>query len=41
MQQSRNFNKLPFNILYGLNLNKDHFKSKNTQGGIDNFNRLL
>jgi hypothetical protein len=24
-----------------LNLNKDHFKSKNTQGGIDNFNRLL
>jgi hypothetical protein len=38
MQQSRNFNKLPFNILYGL---KDHFKTKNIQGSVDNFNSLL
>ena len=28
---------MPFNILYGFK-SKDHFKSKNTQRGIDNFN---
>ncbi len=32
---------MPFNIIYGLNINKDNFKTKNIQGGIDNFNSLL